>query len=95
MAPLFADRDLALLDQSETARTLVQPEGYYVVRTADGLCVRSLQRAENTLFLISEKDRDNPEAWPRLTLAGVDMLDVVMARVIWLNRRRRWEDHVA
>lgn len=95
MEPLFADRDLVLLDQSETARTLVQPEGYYVVRTGDGPCVRALRRQEDTLFLISERHRENEAAWPRLTLAGVDMLDIVMARVIWLNRRRRWEDHVA
>jgi transcriptional regulator with XRE-family HTH domain len=95
MEPLFADRDLVLLDQSETARTLVQPEGYYVVRTPDGPCVRALRREENTLFLISERNRDDAEAWPSLTLAGVDILDIVMARVIWLNRRRRWEDHVA
>ena len=95
MEPLFADRDLVLLDQSEAARTMVQPEGYYVVRTAEGLCVRSLRRQDDTLFLISEKARDQEDTWPRLMLTGVDMLDIVMARVIWLNRRRRWEDHAA
>ena len=28
-------------------------------------------------------------------LTGRDLLDIILARVIWLNRRRRWEDHVA
>ena len=95
MEPLFAHKDLVLLDQSEIARTHVQPEGYYVVRTPDGPCVRSLRREHNALFVISEKNRHLPENWPRLALDGLEILDLVMARVIWLNRRRRWEDHVA
>ncbi len=95
MEPLFAGRDLVLLDQSEVARALVQSEGYYVVRTASGPCIRGLHRAGDTLFLITEKNRADTNSWPRLTLAGVNILDIVLARVIWLNRRRRWEDHVA
>lgn len=95
MAPLFADRDMVLLDQSETARTLVQSAGYYVVRTPDGPCVRALKREFDRLFLITEKNKNCPEAWSEVSLSGQSMLDVVMARVIWLNRRRRWEDHVA
>jgi phage repressor protein C with HTH and peptisase S24 domain len=95
MAPLFADRDLVLLDQSETARTLFQAEGYYVVRTDGGACVRGLQRQSDRLFLITEKNRDDEAAWESISLAGRDLLDIVLARVIWLNRRRRWEDHVA
>lgn len=95
MEPLFADRDLVLLDQSEIARETVQPEGYYVVRTAEGLCIRALQRAGDSLFLISEKNRVDRSSWPRLTLTGQNILDTVLARVIWLSRRNRWEDHVA
>ncbi len=95
MEPLFAARDLVLLDQSEVARALVQSEGYYVVRTADGPCIRALHLADDTLFLITEKNRTDSNSWPQFTLAGVNILDVVLARVIWLNRRRRWEDHVA
>jgi len=95
MEPLFAGGDLALLDQSEIARALVQSEGYYVVRTGDGPCVRALHRIDDTLFLISEKNRGDAKAWPQLTLTGLDILDIVLARVIWLNHRRRWEDHVA
>jgi len=95
MEPLFADRDLVLLDQSEAARSFVQREGFYVVRTGHGPCVRALQRDGDSLFLISERNRGRPSEWPKLSLAGCDILDLVMARVIWLNRRRRWEDHVA
>jgi len=95
MEPLFADRDLVLLDQSESARELVQSEGYYVVRTPEGPCIRALRREGDSLFLISEKNRSDVASWPELTLKGANILDIVMARVIWLNRRRRWEDHVA
>lgn len=95
MEPLFASRDLVLLDQSEIARALVQSEGYYVVRTANGPCVRALHRVDDTLFLITEKNRADATSWPQLTLTGLNILDIVLARVIWLNHRRRWEDHVA
>jgi hypothetical protein len=95
MEALFAERDLVLLDQSEIARETVQAEGYYVVRTAEGLCIRALQRTGDSLFLISEKNRGDSSSWPELTLTGRNILDTVLARVIWLNRRRRWEDHVA
>jgi transcriptional regulator with XRE-family HTH domain len=95
MEPLFADRDLVLLDQSETARTLFQSEGYYVVRTEDGPCVRGLQRQSDRLFLITMKNREDSTAWESISLTGRELLDIVLARVIWLNRRRRWEDHVA
>lgn len=95
MESLFSDRDLVLLDQSEIARESVQPEGYYVVRTPDGLCIRSVQRSGDALFLISEKNRTDSASWPKLDLAGRNILDTVLARVIWLNRRRRWDDHVA
>jgi len=95
MEPLFTDRDLVLLDQSETARTLFQREGYYVVMTDEGPCVRSLVRAGETLFLVTEKNRETESAWQPVPLAGRDLLEIVLARVIWLNRRRRWEDHVA
>ena len=95
MEPLFADRDLVLLDQSETARTFFQREGYYIVRTDDGPCVRSLLREGDRLYLITEKNRADQSTWPHIDLPGRDLLDIVLARVIWLNRRRRWEDHVA
>lgn len=95
MVPLFADRDLVLLDQSETARTLFQSAGYYIVRTEEGLCVRALSRDGDRLYLISEKNKNDESEWPFILLSGRDLLDVVLARVIWLNRRRRWEDHVA
>lgn len=95
MEPLFSDRDLVLLDQSETARTLFQREGYYIVRTEDGPCVRALSRDGDRLYLITEKNRVDESAWDFIDLPGRDLLDIVLARVIWLNRRRRWEDHVA
>ncbi len=95
MEPLFESRDLVLLDQSETARTMFQAEGYYVVRTEEGLCVRGLRREGEYLYLITERNRANPDAWRPMLIAGQNVLDVVLARVVWLNRRRRWEDQIA
>jgi transcriptional regulator with XRE-family HTH domain len=84
--------DLVLLDQSETARTFLQPHGYYVVNTPAGGLIRSLRRDMASLYLISEINKDQPGEWPVISLAGRDILELVLARVVWLNRRRRWED---
>ena len=57
--------------------------------------MRALHRVDDILFLITEKNRADATSWPQLTLTGLNILDIVLARVIWLNHRRRWEDHVA
>lgn len=95
MEPLFGDRDLVLLDQSEAARTFFQSEGYYIVRTPRGPCVRALRRSGDLLLLVTERNRENPGSWESIPISSENILDVILARVVWLNRRRRWEDHVA
>ncbi len=95
MVPLFAGDDLVLLDQSEAARATPLPESYYVVRTPDGPCVRALRLSGHTLRLITHRHRDEESLWQPLSLEGRDILEVVLARIIWLRHRRRWEDLVA
>ena len=95
MEPLFADRDMVLLDQSEIARTLFEAESYYIVHTAAGRCVGSLLIPGDVIFLNTDRNRHDSEQWTRIDLAGASILDLVLARVVWLNSRRRWEDHVA
>jgi transcriptional regulator with XRE-family HTH domain len=93
MADVFAEGDLILLDQSETLRTYLQPHGYYVVNTAAGVFVRAIRRDGNDLLLLTSANRDQPGANPtRIALESVDLLRLVLARVVWLNRRRRWDD---
>lgn len=93
MAEVFSEGDLILLDQSETLRTYLQPHGYYVVNTPSGAFVRALRREGNELLLLTGATRD--QAGPstdRVPLESVDLLRLVLARVIWLNRKRRWDD---
>lgn len=93
MADVFAEGDLILLDQSETLRTYLQPHGYYVVNTAAGAFVRAIRREGNDLLLLTGANRDRPDpGTPRLPLENVDLLRLILARVVWLNRRRRWDD---
>lgn len=95
MEPLLNNPQMVLLDQSEAARGVLQPDTYYVVRTADGPRVRTVRREGSDLLFVSERSRDHQEEWEREPLGGRDVLDVVLARVVWINRRRRWEDVVA
>lgn len=93
MAELFGEGDLVLLDQSETLRTSPQPQGYYVVNTPTGALVRAIRREGEALCLWSGSKEAKPEAretW--IPLAGLDVLGLVLARVVWLNQRRRWSD---
>ncbi len=93
MADVFAEGDLILLDQSETLRSYLQPHGYYVVNTGAGAIVRAIRRDGNDLLLLAGADRDRPDPdTPRLPLENTDLLRLILARVVWLNRRRRWDD---
>jgi len=93
MTDVFAEGDLILLDQSETLRTYLQPHGYYVVNTPAGAFVRAIRRDGNDLLLLTGANRDQPVSHSaRFPLESVDLLRLVLARVVWLNRRRRWDD---
>ncbi len=93
MTDVFSEGDLILLDQSETLRTYRQPHGYYVVNTEAGAFVRAIRREGNELLLLTGANRDRPDPnTARVPLENVDLLRLVLARVVWLNRRRRWED---
>jgi hypothetical protein len=98
MVEVFAEGDLILLDQSETLRTHLQPQGYYVVNTPAGALVRAIRRESDHLTLLTRETDEREPAGAgatRIPLAGADLLGLVLARVVWLNQRRRWHDLAA
>jgi AraC-like DNA-binding protein len=95
MEPVFRGGDIVLLDQSESARRFFQPGSYYVARGSGGLCIRRIHAAGSRIYLVTERRKDAPLSCERVDLAAKSILDVVIARVIWLDRRRRWEDQIA
>ncbi len=93
MRSMFEAGDYVLLDQSETLRTHLQPLHYYVVNTPTGALVRAIRREANEFVLLTNPAHEGTLAGlPRLALGGADLLGVVLARVVWLTRRRRWDD---
>lgn len=93
MTDVFSEGDFILLDQSETLRAYLQPDGYYVVNTPGGASVRAIRREGNELLLLTGANRDRPDLdTTRLSLENADLLRLVLARVVWLSRKRRWDD---
>ena len=96
MLSVFEPGDYVLLDQSETLRTCLQPLNYYVVNTPTGALVRAVRREANELVLLPNTIYEGPlDGLPRLSLENSDLLRLVLARVVWLTRKRRWDDLAA
>lgn len=91
MRSTFAGGEVVLLDQSEMGRTYLEPQSLYVVLTARGALVRKLRQSGETLWLRNGSDSDTGET---IELAGRSVIEVVVARVVWLNKRRRWGDGI-
>ncbi len=93
MRSIFEAGDYVLLDQSETLRTHFHPLSFYVVNTPTGALVRAIRRDANELVLLTNTADEGPlTGLPRLALESADLLGLVLARVVWLTRRRRWDD---
>ncbi len=93
MCSVFEAGDYILLDQSETLRTCLQPLNYYVVNTPTGALVRAIRREANQLVLLPNASHEGPlDGLPRLSIENSDLLRLVLGRVVWLTRRRRWDD---
>ena len=88
MRAVFSGNEVVLLDQSEMARAFIEPQSYYVVLTPRGTLVRKAKRTGDLLQLSVE----NSTNFEPLQLNGRNILEVVVARVVWLTRQRRWED---
>jgi transcriptional regulator with XRE-family HTH domain len=91
MRGTFAGGEVVLLDQSEMGRTYLEPQSLYVVLSERGALIRKLRQNGDTLWMRNSSDVDTGET---VELDGRNVIDVVLARVVWLNKRRRWGDAV-
>ena len=88
----FAANDLVLLDQNAAARRESSGPHYWVVAEESGLRIRYVRLDSETLYLAGargescEANADDPSGWPSIPLAGLDILDVVRARIVWIGR---------
>lgn len=90
MRSIFSGNEVVLLDQSEMCRAFIEPQSYYVVLTPRGTLIRKARRADGDKLLLSIENAVT--VTEPLMLNGRDILEVVLARVVWLTRQRRWED---
>ncbi len=91
MRGTFAGGEVVLLDQSEMGRTYLESQSLYVILSERGALVRKLRQSEETLWMRNSSDIDTGET---IELNGRNIIDVVVARVVWLNKRRRWGDEL-
>ena len=89
MRGTFEGGEVVLLDQSEMSRAFLEPQSLFVVLTARGALVRKLIRRSDHLMLLSGGGHYTGEI---VDLRGRELHEVVLARVVWMNRRRRWSD---
>ena len=89
MRGIFNGGEVVLLDQSEMSRSFLEPQSLFVVLTDRGALVRKLKLRGDQVLLLNGAGEETGE---HLNLAGREMHEVVVARLVWMNRRRRWTD---
>ncbi len=90
MAPLFGSDDCAILDQGVVARTAIEPEALYAIKWGRNGMLRKLKVDGQSLWLISTEDQNNAERWVAVSLAGVDLMQIVRARASLLTPELDW-----
>ena len=79
--------DLVLLDQNPVVRSNARGGGLWVVAEAGGLRVRYLRAGGTLLYIANEANLEDPRRWLAVSPAERDVLEVVVARVVWLSRK--------
>jgi hypothetical protein len=90
MAPLFGSDDCAILDQGVMVRTGIEPDGLYAIKWGRNGMLRKLKVEAQSLWLISMQDQDNPERWVAVSLAAVELIQIVRARASLLTPELDW-----
>lgn len=90
MAGVFAAGDVALLDQSDGARTEIDASGFYVVKSGSGGIIRKIQVSGDDLFLIAEDTLVHPSGWQRVPLESRSLTQHIRARAYLLNPLYEW-----
>jgi hypothetical protein len=82
----LAAHDLILLDQNPRLRSAPAAKSLWVVKEEGGLRVRYLRLGGTRLYIANEATVDDPQKWQSVTLKGRNILEVVLARVVWVVR---------
>jgi hypothetical protein len=90
MTGTFSAGDVALLDQSQRARTELEPNAHYVLRLGTSGVLRRLHVASGSLFLIPDDTQQRPNAWQKIPLNGKSLAQVVRARAYVTNPSLEW-----
>jgi hypothetical protein len=86
MRPLLSANDLVLLDLSQEKRTHLEPDGLYLVNCQGQGAIRKLRTGARCLYLLTAQGEQSPETWGKLSLEGSSLLEIVLAKVVWILR---------
>jgi transcriptional regulator with XRE-family HTH domain len=86
MQPLLGPNDLVLLDLSQEKRTHLEPDGLYLVNRQEQGAIRKLRAGAGCLYLLTAQDGYSPETWEKVPLEGRSLLEIVLAKVVWILR---------
>jgi hypothetical protein len=90
MGSTFSAGDIALLDQSHRARSIIDPAGFYVVKSGSGGLIRRIQLAGNLLYLISDDTQRKPGGWHSISIEGRQLGQFVRARAYFATSFYEW-----
>jgi hypothetical protein len=90
MEPTFSAGDVALLDQTAAARTQLDPNGYYVVKTGGCGIIRRLRAVGSTLYLIADDSLDRPAGWQIIQTQGRQITQLIRARAYFPTPLYEW-----
>ena len=80
--------DIALLDTSEQRRSVLSPQGLYVIERSGEAVLRYIRSGARRHYLVTDADLDTPTAWEAFRSSTEQLCDVVKARVVWLGREQ-------
>ena len=90
MHPLFAEDDLALLDQSHRSRTEFDDDALYVIKRGRVGVVRRIRVVNRAVFMVAEDCLDRQSLWERLPVEGQQILHFVRAKATLVAREADW-----
>ena len=91
MSRVFTAGDLALLDQSQSARSVIESGAYYVVKVGNSGMVRRLQAGHNCIYLISDDTQDRASGWQCIPTEGRSLTHFVRARAHLVSALFEWQ----
>lgn len=82
--------DFALLDQSLSARCMIDPDALYVLKRGNSGIIRRLRTSGRNVFIATDDSLGHPAAWERISLEIQHIQQVVRARATLLARETNW-----